>query len=213
MPAGISGIKSGDVVTAVDGVQIEYWDELTDAIKAKKGEALTLTVQRGNESLEKLIEVDTSGVVGIQVSSDLASHGLKEQKFKFGFLAAVSAGISDGNETLTDYIASLKFIFTKKGATGLGGVGTIANLYGSTWDWTTFWTTTAFLSFMLAFLNLLPIPALDGGHVMFLLVEMVTGRALPQKFLEYAQMIGFLLLMGLILYANGLDLLRGLNLW
>jgi regulator of sigma E protease len=107
----------------------------------------------------------------------------------------------------------LKFIFTKKGALGLGGFAAIGNMFNAEWIWADFWAMTAFLSFILAVMNLLPIPALDGGHVLFLLVEMVIRRPLPQRFLEFAQMFGVILLLSLMLYANGLDILRGLGLW
>jgi regulator of sigma E protease len=124
---------------------------------------------------------------------------------KYSLAASFGAGWNHGNQILNDYASQLKFIFTKKGAESLGGFITIANIYPDTWNWSVFWTQTAFISFILAFMNLLPIPALDGGHVLFLLVEMVIRRPLPQKFLEYAQMVGIFLLLGLMLYANGND--------
>lgn len=213
LEAAKKGLKKDDVVLSVDGNQIVYWDELTTAIKSKKNSAIDIVVLRNNEEKEFSLAVDSNGVIGIKVSDDLDFHGLSKEKISYSFSDAFSGGISLGVLTLTDYVSSLKFLFTKKGATGLGGIGTIANLFGSEWVWRDFWAQTAFLSFMLAFLNLLPIPALDGGHVLFLFVEMVTGRALPQKFLEYAQMFGVILLLGLMLYANGLDVMRGLGLW
>ncbi len=213
LEAGKKGLKNGDIVLAANGSPVVFWDELTQAIKSSKGSELALTVLRDTDSLQINLSVDSTGIVGIRNYDDLAYHGLEKKEISYSLGAALTQGIGLGVTTLTDYVASLKFLFTKKGATGLGGIGTIANLFGSEWVWRDFWARTAFLSFMLAFLNLLPIPALDGGHVMFLFVEMVTGRALPQKFLEYAQMFGVILLLGLMLYANGLDVLRGLGLW
>jgi regulator of sigma E protease len=213
MEAGKKGVLAGDVVKAVNGIGIMYWDELTTAIQAGKSSEIQLTVARSGEMVDLLLEVDSTGRIGIQLSDDLAAHGLKKEKIDYSFGQAMGAGFGFGYQTLRDYVVSLKFIFTSKGATGLGGIGTIANLYGSKWVWHDFWMTTAFLSFMLAFLNLLPIPALDGGHVAFLTVEMITGKPLPQKFMEYAQTFGIILLLGLMLYANGLDILRGLGLW
>lgn len=213
MEAGRSGLKSGDLVLTANGNDVNYWDELTTQIKASKNQALTLTVLRDGQNKEFVLNIDSLGIIGIGVSDDMAIHGLTKQNLSYSFSGAIGGGITLGINTLTDYVSSLKFLFTKKGATGLGGIGTIANLYGPQWVWRDFWATTAFLSFMLAFLNLLPIPALDGGHVMFLLVEMVTRRPVPQKFLEYAQMVGVIFLLGLMLYANGLDVLRGLGLW
>jgi regulator of sigma E protease len=112
---------------------------------------------------------------------------------------------------LYEYIAQFQFVFTKKGASELGGFGTIGSLFPAKWDWRNFWSTTALISIILAFMNILPIPALDGGHVMFLCYEMVTGRKPNDKFLEYAQVIGFFLLIALVLYANGNDLFRWIS--
>jgi regulator of sigma E protease len=207
------GLKAGDAVLAINGNEIKFWDEFTESIKSNAGGTLALTIERAGKIEEISVDVDSTGKIGIAMSTEIAGHGLSKSKIDYSFADAFSAGIGFGYQTLRDYVVSLKFIFTSKGATGLGGVGTIANLYGSKWVWHDFWMTTAFLSFMLAFLNLLPIPALDGGHVAFLSWEMITGKSLPQKFLEYAQMVGIIFLLGLMLYANGLDVLRGLGLW
>jgi|694.fasta_scaffold152780_2 regulator of sigma E protease len=207
------GLKAGDAVLAINGNEIKFWDEFTESIKSNAGGTLALTIERAGKIEEISVDVDSTGKIGIAMSTEIAEHGLSKSKIDYSFADAFSAGIGFGYQTLRDYVVSLKFIFTSKGATGLGGVGTIANLYGSKWVWHDFWMTTAFLSFMLAFLNLLPIPALDGGHVAFLSWEMITGKSLPQKFLEYAQMVGIIFLLGLMLYANGLDVLRGLGLW
>ena len=101
-------------------------------------------------------------------------------------------------------------MFTKKGASQVGGFGAIGNMFPGQWDWHSFWLTTALISIILAFMNILPIPALDGGHVMFLLYEMITGRKPNDKFMEYAQMVGFFILIALVLYANGNDIYRWL---
>lgn len=213
LEADKKGIKSGDKIVAVNGETIVFWSELTESLKSSKNSSLPITIDRSGEIKEIVLDIDSTGIVGIKPIDDFAKHDLSKTKINYSFGEAFSAGIGFGYQTLRDYVVSLKFIFTKKGATGLGGVGTIANLYGAKWVWHDFWMTTAFLSFMLAFLNLLPIPALDGGHVMFLSWEMITGKSLPQKFLEYAQMFGIIFLLGLMLYANGLDVLRGLGLW
>jgi regulator of sigma E protease len=213
MEAGRKGLMPEDLVVAINDEPVEFWDELTNKIRANKGKSLLMTVSRRGDLMNFVLEVDSTGIIGIGISNDLDFHGLEVKKVSYSLSAAIVGGVALGTRTLTDYVKSLKFLFTKKGATGLGGIGTIANLYGSKWVWLDFWTTTAFLSFMLAFLNLLPIPALDGGHVMFLFVEMLTGKALPQRFLEIAQTFGVILLIALMLYANGLDVLRGLGLW
>ena len=123
---------------------------------------------------------------------------------------ALSHGIAYGYNVLHDYVAQFKFIFTKKGASEVGGFGSIGKLFPSSWNWLAFWHITAFLSIALAFMNILPIPALDGGHVVFLLYEMVTGRKPSEKVLEHAQMVGFVILIALLLYANGSDLYRAI---
>ena len=112
---------------------------------------------------------------------------------------------------LHDYVAQFKFIFTKKGASQVGGLGSMAGLFSPQWDWLHFWEITALLSIILAFMNILPIPALDGGHIVFLLYEMVTGRKPSEKVLEYAQMVGIIIVFALLIYANGNDIYRWLT--
>jgi regulator of sigma E protease len=219
LEAGKKGVKEGDIVIAVNGEAIQFWDEMTSVIKSSKGKDVTLTVLRESGNKDIVLNVKDSGIIGVASDGNPATNGFKTQDLNYGFGSAISAGTHHSYHTLRDYIVSLKFIFTKKGAESLGGVGTIAKLFSPDEDkagkpminWQAFWTTTAFLSFMLAFLNFLPIPALDGGHVMFTLVEMVSGRKLPEKFMEYAQMFGIILLLGLMLYANGMDIFRALK--
>ena len=124
------------------------------------------------------------------------------------FTESISLGIENGNNTLINYVGQLKFLFTKKGASSLGGFVSIGKLFPPMWDWRIFWATTAFISIALAFMNILPIPALDGGHVLFLLYEIITGKEAPQKVLEYAQYVGIAFLLGLMIYANGNDVYR-----
>ncbi|MCH2223264.1 MAG: site-2 protease family protein, partial [Crocinitomicaceae bacterium] len=126
----------------------------------------------------------------------------------YGFGESIGKGFTMGLTTLGDYVGQLKFLFTSKGAQSVGGFGAIGGMFPSTWDWHKFWLNTALISIILAFMNILPIPALDGGHVVFLLYEIITGREAPQKVLEYAQVVGFVLLIGLLLYANGNDIYR-----
>jgi regulator of sigma E protease len=107
-----------------------------------------------------------------------------------------------------DYAAQLPLLFTSQGAKNVGGFGAIGSLFPATWNWEVFWLNTAFISLVLAIMNILPIPALDGGHIVFLLYEMITGKEAPQKVLEYAQVIGFIIILGLVVYANGNDIYR-----
>ena len=138
-------------------------------------------------------------------------HAFHTVHESFGFMASIPAGINYGLETLGGYVSSMKLLFTKSGASQIGGFGAIGNMYPSTWNWQIFWNMTAFLSIILAFMNILPIPALDGGHVVFLLYEMVAGKPANQRVLEVAQMVGMVLLLGLLLFANGNDLFKWLS--
>lgn len=127
---------------------------------------------------------------------------------EYNFFQAIPKGISIGVNQLTTYVSSLQHLFTKKGASQIGGFGAIGDLFPARWDWFTFWNMAAFLSIILAFMNILPIPALDGGHVMFVLWEIITRRKPSDKFLEYAQIVGMVILFGLLIYANGNDIYR-----
>ena len=137
---------------------------------------------------------------------------LKVETETYSFLESIPAGINKGVSTLSSYMKQLKKIFNPETGAykGVGGFAAIGGMFPDTWNWPAFWATTAFISIILAFMNILPIPALDGGHVMFLLYEMVTGRKPSDKFLEYAQMVGFFLLIALLLFANGNDLYKWL---
>jgi regulator of sigma E protease len=138
---------------------------------------------------------------------DVNPEDLKSvKKIYYSFGESIGRGIQKGYTTLSDYASQMKFLFTKKGVSSMGGFGTLGKLFPSTWDWEIFWLNTALISIILAFMNILPIPALDGGHVVFLIYEIITGREAPQKVLEIAQYIGFFLILGLVLYANGNDI-------
>jgi regulator of sigma E protease len=150
--------------------------------------------------------LDTDGKMGV-----IPAAGIKIDQIELSLAESIQEGFSYGYWTLFDYVAQFKYVFTKKGASQLGGFGAIGSLFPDQWDWRAFWASTAFISIILAFMNLLPIPALDGGHVMFLLYEMVSGRKPNDKFMEYAQMAGFFLLLALVIYANGNDLFRFLS--
>ena len=127
---------------------------------------------------------------------------------KYNFFTSIPRGIEMGVDRLTSYAKSMKLVFTKEGAKSVGGFGAIGDLFPKSWDWIAFWNIAAFLSVALAFMNILPIPALDGGHVLFLLYEVIFRRKPSEKFMEYAQMTGMVLLIALLLYANGMDLVR-----
>ena len=208
-PAINSGFKKNDLIISVNGITISSYQQFNIIIAEiieNKGEEFYADFQISrNNSVISLNNVQrSSDGFGFTVNSnieDLYEFTLKE----YSFLSSIPAGVSSGFTTLFDYVAQFKFVFSKKGAESLGGFTAIGNIFPDTWDWRRFWELTAFLSIMLAFLNLLPIPALDGGHVMFLLYEIFAGKPAPEKVLEKAQVIGMILLLLLVIFANGND--------
>ncbi len=210
-----AGLRKNDEVIGVDSNRVEYFDELQNQLAEKKNENILLTVLRNGKELSFPAQVDSNGKLGFYPYGaggnyeQMDSLGwLKLNTTKYGFFAAFPAGVRKAGEELSFYIDQFKKILNPKtgGYKGLGGfkaIGSIFPKYG--WDWEAFWTITAFLSVILAFMNLLPIPALDGGHVMFTLYEIVTRRRPSDKFLEYAQVVGMVILLALMLYANGND--------
>lgn len=209
-PALKAGLKKGDIIVAINGKTVEYYDEIQRYLYASKGKKATVEVKRGGISVLLHPKVKKEGTIGFAVKT---TDYIDEKAIKtvyYGFGESIGKGIDNGFHTLSDYVSQMKFIFTKKGASSIGGFASIGSMFSPEWDWQIFWLRTAFISIVLAFMNILPIPALDGGHVVFLLYEIITGREAPQKVLEYAQYIGFFLLMGLLLYANGNDLVRWL---
>lgn len=210
LPAIKAGFENGDKVLAVNGSAIVYWDEFTQIVQQNKEQEISITVLRGSEELTIAVTPSEKGTIGVQRNikpEDMMTVDHKD----YGFGESIATGFSYGAGTLSDYVTQFKFVFTKKGSTGVGGFGAIGGLFPSTWDWQVFWERTAFISIILAFMNILPIPALDGGHVLFLLYEIVSGKAPSDKFLTRAQVVGMVILLSLLLYANGLDIYRWLT--
>lgn len=214
LPAAGSALQVGDRLLAVNAQPTLYFEDFRRAVGTHKGEAVELTALRGADTVRVPLTISAEGVIGARpmgLDSLIArGHAFRFEHESYNFITAVPAGISYGVETLGGYVRSLKLLFSRSGASQIGGFGAIGGLFSPTWDWQVFWNMTAFLSIILAFMNILPIPALDGGHVVFLLYEMVTGRPPNQRVLEVAQMIGMFLLLGLLLYANGNDLFKAL---
>jgi len=198
-------VKSGDKVVELNGKEISSYPQFGEIIFRARGSDVDLVLERNGEMVKVKAPVDSAN--GLGVYSFPQKH-LESKTLKYGFFESFPAGISEGTNTLVSYVRSLKLIFSEQGVKQVGGFGTIAGLFGETWNWQRFWTMTALLSIILAVMNLLPIPALDGGHVMFLLYEMISGRAPNQKILEYAQLVGFAVLITLLLYANGNDVVK-----
>jgi regulator of sigma E protease len=216
-PNADAGFLKNDIVTSVNGQPVTYRDEIMPLLEANKGKQVPITVQRdggGEDTLEVIISEE--GILGVTVGATLETYEamgyFKIETTKYTFVEAIPAGIDKGVTTLTSYVKQLKKIFNPETGAykGVGGFAAIGSMFPDTWNWAAFWSTTALISIILAFMNILPIPALDGGHVMFLLYEMVTGRKPSDKFLEYAQMTGFFLLIALLLFANGNDLYKWL---
>ena len=212
------GLKDKDVVVSINSESVKYYDEVEAALKENSGKEISLTVKRGEENKTFTANVSDEGkleVIAYGLSmSDLGKLGyydLADISYSFG--EAIPAGLNKSYETLTNYMKQLKKIFNPSTGAykGLGGFISIGSIFPSTWSAESFWNITAFLSIMLGFMNLLPIPALDGGHVVFTLWEMITGRKPSDKFLEYAQVAGFILLIALLLFANGNDIFRLFN--
>ncbi|WP_339699593.1 RIP metalloprotease RseP [uncultured Marixanthomonas sp.] len=207
-PAIAAGFKNGDSIVSVNGTKVGHWHQFTSLVKANKDKENTIVVSRNNTLETLTVTPNETGQIGVNnYAKELVGNGTK---ITYGLGESITGGISYGYNVLTDYVTQFKYVFTAKGATQVGGFGAIGSLFPDTWDWLSFWETTALISIILAFMNILPIPALDGGHVMFLLYEMVSGRKPGDKFMEYAQMVGFFLLIALVLFANGNDIYRWL---
>ncbi len=206
-PGRKAGLQKGDRIVAVDSIRFQYYDRFRDYLLQHKGEQVVLTVERDSQELNIPVTLTAQGMIG--VSTDF-SHVFEYKKIKYSFWESIPAGIKKGIRTTGDYLKQIRLIFSPrmKAYESLGGFITIGKIFPSVWDWNSFWNLTAFLSIILAIMNLLPIPGLDGGHVLFLLYEIITGRKPGDKFLEYAQIAGMILLVALLLYANGNDIVR-----
>lgn len=208
-PGKDAGLMISDTIVSINGEAKKYYDEISPFIRAHAGDTLQIGVNRRAGYTELSVLVSDSGVIGIYTAGGSAFDFYDIEIRKYSFAEAIPAGFEKTGTVLKDYIRQLRLIFTPE--TGaykkVGGFIAIGSQFEATWDWELFWGFTAFLSIMLAFLNILPIPALDGGHVVFVLIEMITGRKPSDKVLEYAQMIGFFILLALILLANGNDIL------
>ena len=206
-PAEAAGLLNGDVVLKTNGVAINSYSFLVTHLKEQKYDTLQIELRRGaDQIITKTITPREDGTIGIGFDN----KSIQYTHLDLTFSESVYDGFNYGFWTLHDYAAQFKYVFTKKGASQVGGFAAIGNLFPAEWNWKGFWSSTALISIILAFMNILPIPALDGGHVMFLMYEIVSGRKPNDRFMEYAQMFGFLLLLAVLLFANGNDIYRAI---
>ncbi len=212
------GMQPKDVIIGLDGKRVDYFDQFAAMASEFAGQQVDLKIKRDGEELTLPVKISENGKIGVHSASlgllDLEKLGYyKLETHTYGILEAVPAGIDKAVNQMGDYLRQLKLIFSPSTGAykGVGGFAAIGNLFPPVWDWLIFWNMTAFLSIMLGVLNLLPIPALDGGHAMFTIWEIVTGRKPNDKFMEYAQMVGIILLLTLFVFANGNDAFKGIQ--
>ncbi len=209
-----AGLQKGDEIVEVNGTPVQYMDEVIELLKQNKGKKIQVKVKRNGTIIPLQLQVSQQGKIGVATHIDrklIEERNLfRLEKQQYGFFGSIKKGLEKARITLTGYLKQLKMIFNPSTGAykGVGSFFSIANLFPGQWDWQHFWEITAFLSIMLAILNLLPIPALDGGHAMFILYEMITGKQPGEKFLERAQMLGFIILIALMIFALKNDIVR-----
>jgi regulator of sigma E protease len=208
-PAKEAGLKKHDQIIGINEDTVLYFDEFKEKIQEYKNQDVNIVVLRDEkDTLDYPISIGDDGLIGVSGVTDL-SYYFDLKTHEYTFFQAIQAGFKKTFSTFTSYLKQLRLI--PKAYKSIGGFGTIGNLFPAKWDWAVFWNLTAFLSIILAIMNLLPIPALDGGHVLFLLIEMITGRKPKEKFLEVTQIIGMVILFSLLIYANGNDIIKLFN--
>jgi regulator of sigma E protease len=215
-PAEKAGIQKGDQVIGLNGTPTPYFEDFYDLVSKNPQKDTTIQVQvlrkqasGTTDTLNLALQTDAGGRIGASISGKL-SDSFKTETQEYTFLAAIPAGYKKGMNFLGSQLKAYGRMFTGhiKVTESLGSFITIGSMFPSTWDWETFWQMTAMLSLVLALINLLPIPALDGGHVMFLLFEVLTGKKPSDKFMEISTMVGFVILISLMVFALGLDISR-----
>lgn len=213
-----SGIKKGDIIIGLNDYKTKYADEVKSALEKLKGQQVRATILRDKKETTLPLTINNEGKLGLVYAASSTPETLealgyyKFETKEYGFFESFPVGLNKAYEKVDSYITQFKAIFTPSTGAykGVGGFKAIYDIFPDFWNWQVFWSITAFLSIMLGVLNLLPIPALDGGHVMFLLYEMISGRKPGDKFMEYAQMVGFVILIALVLFANGNDIFKAI---
>lgn len=209
-------LKKNDVILTINGSPLKYFDQVGNRLDSLKNQTVQVELLRDNETISRELKVDDQGRFGIYPGGNLSDIERLDYydiiRKEYGFGESIGVGLTRFKDKIADYWTQLKLIFSPSTGAykGVGGFKAIFDIFPDTWSWPDFWNLTAFLSIMLGVLNLLPIPALDGGHVMFLLYEMISGRKPSDKFMEYAQMVGFFILIALVLFANGNDIFKAI---
>ena len=209
--AARAGLMAGDSIVSVADSALAAFSDITAVFKDHAGDTVSLGFYRAGEYMTLPVAVDGQGKIGVQVETNIALLFSDYRHVDYTFLQAIPAGIKHGWETLVTYVSSLKVLFSPGGTKQLGGFKAMADLFPDHWMWQAFWELTALLALVLAFMNIIPIPGLDGGHIFFTLVEIVTRRTPSEKFLTVAQNVGMFLLIALMILANGNDILRWLG--
>ena len=204
--ADLAGLQKGDSVVAVNGVPTPCHVQVTDELQKYSCDSVTVDYYRQGELNQAHLFIGDQGMMGVDIKNKYQYFATEHRSYTF--LQSIPAGIKYGWGILVTYVKQFRLVFTKEGAQSVGGFGAIGSMFPSYWSWYVFWHMTAFLSLILAFMNFLPIPALDGGYVLFLLFEMITRRKPSDKFLEVANTIGFWLLLALLIFANGNDIFK-----
>jgi regulator of sigma E protease len=204
--ADLAGMQKGDSVVAVNGIPTPCHVQVTNELQKHPCDSITLDYYRQGELHQAHLFIGDQALIGVIIKNKYQYFPIEHKSYTF--LESIPAGIKYGWATLVTYVKQMRLVFTKEGAQSVGGFGAIGSMFPGFWNWFAFWHMTAFLSLILAFMNFLPIPALDGGYVLFLLFEMITGKQPSDKFLEVANNIGFWLLIALLIFANGNDILK-----
>ncbi len=208
-PAGNAGIRPGDSLISVDGDTLQYFQQFQRHFLRSKDKTVKVGVDREGVPMTFDVPVNSEGRIGVMpMPSD---RYLTYKTTDYNFFSAWGAGLSHTNSQLVKYVKQMRFLFTKEGASKIGGFGSIGALYPTGWDWQAFWSITAMLSVILAFMNMLPIPVLDGGYILFVLWEMITGKKVSDKFMQRALQIGMYIVLALLIFANGNDIIRAIT--
>jgi len=204
-----SGMEIGDVIVGINGKSIAFFNDFRDEIQKHKNESVVISVVRDADTVNLPMQLGENGLIGVYPVGDLSEFfNLSTQKYTI--VEAIPAGFNRTISGIDNYLKQLKLLFSPKvkAYEGVGGFITIGSIFPEQWHWESFWKLTAFLSIMLAIINILPIPALDGGHVLFLFYEIIARRKPSDKFLEYAQIVGMVILFSLMIFANGNDIYK-----